>query len=520
MLMVLRHAIWSRIGIVKRGADAFCRSSPTPSFGVNIAVAAGIRCGHRSFLTAGEAAIALRPFYFVVHPDLFGQHPRERAVNEESLKQLRELLDNIQIGQTFQPRRITFYVREGKKGSNSANAGFRMVTTPLLSNDMYKTVESVLQTCQLPLDFLHQIKDRRSKVRQDKPTQSQYTARDYSNEFLRMYGPDNPNSAYFRKMKMNLSLRSWLRANVLKAQSNQQLHDAMKKYNAEICAALCEEFGLADVQWNCIWSDRFLKGCIVSFRRMCERNVHIRNNLKGHVLVFAEATGMCVEGHVILDARDVPNDWIHLLSSLNEYKEGFEKNVRIAEEKLSKLLHGLRVLPRHKGAARIVLVHEYYNRVMMLEEMLRQYKTEIGVKELLPKEMSDLDMVLEGLSGSLSVSTTGSFVVPMGVSPERLLTFLRDKTGVARQTKATHQRLREKEESLIVECQREFQLASLVKDISVSSEQMVVCCEALLREPREINRPLPGGHIQVSQYYDVNYEGELCIPWNWASLGK
>uniref|UniRef100_A0A8C9CDA1 T cell activation inhibitor, mitochondrial n=1 Tax=Phocoena sinus TaxID=42100 RepID=A0A8C9CDA1_PHOSS len=30
-------------------------------------------------LSGAEAVNALRPFYFAVHPDFFGQHPRERV---------------------------------------------------------------------------------------------------------------------------------------------------------------------------------------------------------------------------------------------------------------------------------------------------------------------------------------------------------------------------------------------------------------------------------------------------------
>ena len=30
-------------------------------------------------LTGAEAVNALRPFYFAVHPDFFGQHPKERV---------------------------------------------------------------------------------------------------------------------------------------------------------------------------------------------------------------------------------------------------------------------------------------------------------------------------------------------------------------------------------------------------------------------------------------------------------
>ncbi|KAG9476107.1 hypothetical protein GDO78_002931 [Eleutherodactylus coqui] len=68
---------------------------------------------HRS-LSGADAAIALRPFYFAVHPDFFGRHPREREVNENSLKRLNGYLENLQrpgLG-SHKPAQLTFYVRE------------------------------------------------------------------------------------------------------------------------------------------------------------------------------------------------------------------------------------------------------------------------------------------------------------------------------------------------------------------------------------------------------------------------
>ena len=36
----------------------------------------------RRKLSSAQVSTALRPFYFLVHPDLFGRWPREQAVNE------------------------------------------------------------------------------------------------------------------------------------------------------------------------------------------------------------------------------------------------------------------------------------------------------------------------------------------------------------------------------------------------------------------------------------------------------
>lgn len=35
----------------------------------------------RRWISSGELSSVLRPFYFAVHPDLFGQHPEQRVRN-------------------------------------------------------------------------------------------------------------------------------------------------------------------------------------------------------------------------------------------------------------------------------------------------------------------------------------------------------------------------------------------------------------------------------------------------------
>uniref|UniRef100_A0A4W5KZP3 DUF4460 domain-containing protein n=1 Tax=Hucho hucho TaxID=62062 RepID=A0A4W5KZP3_9TELE len=72
---------------------------------------------HQRALSGADAINALRPFYFAVHPDFFGQHPREREVNENSLKRLNGYLENLQKPGTcsVQPTKLTFYVRETKE---------------------------------------------------------------------------------------------------------------------------------------------------------------------------------------------------------------------------------------------------------------------------------------------------------------------------------------------------------------------------------------------------------------------
>ncbi|TEA30813.1 hypothetical protein DBR06_SOUSAS31610001, partial [Sousa chinensis] len=99
-------------------------------------------------LSGAEAVNALRPFYFAVHPDFFGQHPRERAikisckllrvlviifsvpglkeVNENSLKRLSAYLENLQKPgfKSLKPTQLMFYVRETDQNSSDGQEHF------------------------------------------------------------------------------------------------------------------------------------------------------------------------------------------------------------------------------------------------------------------------------------------------------------------------------------------------------------------------------------------------------------
>lgn len=62
-------------------------------------------------LSSAEVTTALRPFYFLVHPDLFGQHPRAQHINDASLKLLNNHLDLLINDQRPGPVSLQFYVR-------------------------------------------------------------------------------------------------------------------------------------------------------------------------------------------------------------------------------------------------------------------------------------------------------------------------------------------------------------------------------------------------------------------------
>ena len=52
-----------------------------------------------------------RPFYFLVHPDLFGKHPEAQEQNEKSLKTLKNYVDFLTERKIPNPKDVTFFIK-------------------------------------------------------------------------------------------------------------------------------------------------------------------------------------------------------------------------------------------------------------------------------------------------------------------------------------------------------------------------------------------------------------------------
>ena len=109
-------------------------------------------------LSSAQVATALRPFYFLVHPDLFGRFPQEQAVNETSLKQLKSYL-NIMLDEKRRPQPIktTFYVKpRGQKSRKKLSKIQLQLGSEAKIRD---TVSVILKNMELPTSYVDSIPD-------------------------------------------------------------------------------------------------------------------------------------------------------------------------------------------------------------------------------------------------------------------------------------------------------------------------------------------------------------------------
>ena len=162
------------------------------------------------FLSSAQVSTALRPFYFLVHPDLFGKWPQEQAVNEASLKQLKSYLSiMLEEKRRPQPLKVTFYV----KPRLASRKNLRKIQLKLGSESkIRKTVSAILSTVELPTSFVDSIPDHEADLGRNNANQAYYESTIFGFE---------DNDLDF-ETKINLLHRTDTRRGVLKIRSTLQ----------------------------------------------------------------------------------------------------------------------------------------------------------------------------------------------------------------------------------------------------------------------------------------------------------
>jgi hypothetical protein len=95
------------------------------------------------YFSAQQAAAALRPFYFAVHPDRFARDPEIRSKNEKALQVFNGYLNDLYPNnRNQQPVKVVFSVMKEK-------GGLENVSILLNGGDPHEIVETALKKLNL-----------------------------------------------------------------------------------------------------------------------------------------------------------------------------------------------------------------------------------------------------------------------------------------------------------------------------------------------------------------------------------
>ncbi|XP_061428012.1 T-cell activation inhibitor, mitochondrial isoform X1 [Lethenteron reissneri] len=457
-------------------------------------------------ISAADVTNALRPFYFAVHPDFFGQHPRERAVNESSLKRLNGYLESLQRPDTRAPHplHVTFYVRTTQAPPAAISAGFTPVSFTLLSGDLVATVRDILSSCRLPTQHLAGLNVRHSPA-PDRPIK-------WDKTFYTFTGQKDPDEEMRKAKVAEPTLGAWLQRHgptaAERLQKSLPLRTAVQRLKQE----LCQRMGLQDIRWQRQWGVAHKNSQLHSLSRMGQQFPQLAQQLKGQTLLFTDQSGVNALGHIMLGTTDVHHHWIKAVEERPRLSMVLAQ-LRAAEERARRMLGGASLTQRDPHVSGLSAQRALARLNLMRESALR------GPPLFLPGSLRDLRLILEGSECSLRLLESGVFEVPVTSSADALQMFIAGNAREARARMNATQRLEAEALALVKECAERLGAHRLRGEAGLPPAALAECCRRLLLLPPPPTAPhlsgLRGMRVCVSRYYAVSQDGEVVIPWQW-----
>ncbi|XP_043544659.1 T-cell activation inhibitor, mitochondrial isoform X2 [Chiloscyllium plagiosum] len=464
-----------------------------------------------STLSVAEAVNALRPFYFAVHPDFFGQYPREREVNENSLKQLNSYLECMQRPgrKTLQPTKLTFYIRDTSSDPNAPQhhvntSGFRPVTFTLQNKDLLSVVVTILKSCSLSTDHVQDTQIDKGLPQQTATIPFGRPIR-WDKTYYTVTGYRDPEEELDCTVHMEPALGLWLHKNRASASKKLTVSIPLRDELERLKTELCLQLEITDIRWQRSWGVAHRCSQLHSLTRFIQQNSPDLHNIKGRTLIFADNSGINAAGQIMLGTVDVHHHWAKLLERLPIYCD-LHSHLSVLKERTSYLLGDVELI-YDEDLQPTVMLEDYYR---MLKTF---YQNLIVIQPLFhPRSLKGLQIILQNDSSDPSLLQAGQLSIPVTCDPTTLQRFIQAHSQRARTYLRKEEELELKQKTLIRDCIEQFGLKRLYKEPSVSSQQMVKCCQRLLEG--HIGE-LQGMHLCISHFYTVLQDGDLCVPWDW-----
>ncbi|XP_037934436.1 T-cell activation inhibitor, mitochondrial [Teleopsis dalmanni] len=471
-------------------------------------IAKALRRGISTELTA-----ALRPFYFAVHPDLFGQHPVQRKVNEDSLKQLSAHMECItEHRYHLDSKELTFYIRVGKTVKRDK---FKTIKIKLgqHNKDPKIIVQNLLELCNLPTDYVKSLKPEPtydpksfSKTHNNKSNYKPGGDYKYGSEFTGF-----ESHFYKAKEETKKTLHSWMLENAPVARNRSIELESVKEEVSKLSKTLVKQLNLRELKYDCGWNYDHFRGCLKSLERLANLHAQHMTVLKDRTVVFASFTGVSLEGHVMLFTGDVLNNWLDFIKKIPR-QDVFLKKVPRYENTLSQVLRNIRV-GRRKFMPKQQAV-EYAGHLVKLTTNLGDYLSRNKYPKSWPESLNEYEIVIESEAGPLMVNPTGQFIAPATCPGFMLVDFITTNMSIAKEREEKYKSQKVIERELVNQCQKQLQLKSLTKDDSIIPEKMIETLTNLINYEKD---PFKNIDLHITNYYSVLTDGIVCIPWDFMS---
>ncbi|KAK3885945.1 hypothetical protein Pcinc_009878 [Petrolisthes cinctipes] len=451
--------------------------------------------GSRS-LTSAQVSTALRPFYFLVHPDFFGQHPEAQRANNASIQTLNSHLDSLIKNQKTNSVNLQFYVKN-KKTEGTLN----QVALKLNRTSARATLQRILSEFDLPTKYVDSLPNTPQAKHHNRMTK--YDIYDHIDPFDIGYEPPIP--------KRKQDLYSWLVKNMGEAERRLAGSEPIRRDICRIRDSLVSELFLTQLTWQRGLGTTHLRGCLQGLNALTNHHQEINPLLEGRAIHFGNETGVSFDGKIVLSTSEVRNQWLKVICKLPE-QDAVIQRIPLMQKAVSNALRGIQVT--HRKYQPYVLVDSYIGHLKRLVTALGDYRGRDAFPASWPDSLKELQLVVESAAGPLMLSPTGQILAPSSCPPWLLVNFITENMEEAKKMIKDYESIRWREVELHQQCCELLELDLLDKDDSVQPAMMVQCLEQLVNQAPRLTPLLSGARVWITQYFAVMLDGEICIPWD------
>ena len=184
-----------------------------------------LRTPSRRWLSGTEVSTALRPFYFLVHPDLFGKYPKAQTENEKSLKILKNYVETLVHDKDRpNPKEVKFFVKP-RGGAQPAKDQTQLpsIRIRLRDSKLRATVLNILKSAELPTGYVDSIPERKEVARK---SSEEILSEQFEEKFEEHFQEQSKTG--FSSTDKNQPLLGWLQANVDIARQRLSSHEPIR----------------------------------------------------------------------------------------------------------------------------------------------------------------------------------------------------------------------------------------------------------------------------------------------------
>uniref|UniRef100_A0A915CQY6 T-cell activation inhibitor, mitochondrial n=1 Tax=Ditylenchus dipsaci TaxID=166011 RepID=A0A915CQY6_9BILA len=457
----------------------------------------------RRKLSAQQAAVALRPFYFVVHPDRFGRDPITRDGNEKALQVFNGYLNDLfpHPSSSLKPVQVKFAIKK--------NGTLENVCINLSGGDPNSIIRSVLEKCHLSTEHVPKIKTSLYAPGFN------YSSAPQSSSASPPENSDLWRDLHARDRHKKASTSNTLFASLIKkredALARTECYDRTTELLNDEMEHIILKTGVNKIVWTINWEQRYMRRCLVNIQNMLshadqETKHTLTHALCNKVLILGRGSFVCCDGSLQFGADDATGAW---------QKVCLESNIRRFEvTNLGRLVQRVETL---LGNATL-LVNPYGNLLTTTHQMHAIIVRMHSMPALETSKIKHLacNSIIEIVTGyhELAVLRDGRLQIPCTVNGDALIEFLELN---AKHSWTINQQMHRKEtivQDLCCKVCKVLRLRCITWDSQLDLDQIVDCLNGLNRVDDCLKNAIDGlgVHLSTNPTTFVMSDGKVSIP--------